>query len=150
MPCKMNSRYVYRTHKTLDFYQNPCVINLRHIRLICLRHWNYSPCLDILIVSIVFSLIDKILDVHSLILMCRLLMEFLQLFDKFLWWAFKQSNTKLMEAQSKIGTLDAKIVKLMYVLRREVGDHIPIDKVSVPNKPIKHLLFCWYMSMFTS
>jgi hypothetical protein len=68
-------------------------------------------------------------------------MEFLQLFDKFLWWAFKQSNTKLMEAQSKIGTLDAKIVKLMYVLRREVGDHIPIDKVSVPYQaPIVFLI----------
>lgn len=78
---------------------------------------------------------------HSVSLMCRLSLEFLQLFDKFLWWAFKQTNTKLMEAQSKIGTLDAKIVKLMYVLRREVGDHIPIDKVNMPNKLIKHLLF---------
>lgn len=131
--------------KALDFYQNPSVMNLRHIRLVCWRHWRYSPCLNILIVSII--VITKL----TTYLMCTLrVSESLQLFDKFLWWAFKQTNTKLMEAQSKIGTLDAKIVKLMYALRREVGDHIPIDKVRMPDKPTKHLLFFWYLRMFTS
>nr|XP_024388819.1 coiled-coil domain-containing protein 13-like isoform X2 [Physcomitrium patens] len=42
---------------------------------------------------------------------------------------YQRTSTKLMEAQSKIGAMDTKIHKLMFALRREVGNHMPIDKV---------------------
>lgn len=53
----------------------------------------------------------------------------------------RQTSTKLMEAQSKIGTLDSKILKLQFALHREVGDQIPIQKVATSLRENRHFAF---------
>jgi hypothetical protein len=43
------------------------------------------------------------------------------------WWC--QTNKKLLEVQANETMLEKQIQKLNHIIQREVGDHIPLQKV---------------------